>query len=101
MNTPHISTDPAAPFKPALQRFLSAKDLRERCGITYTRMHLTRLEAAGKFPKRFYPTPGRCAWIEQEIAEWQMERVANRDVELCKPVNAIVRSKAGSRSAAK
>jgi prophage regulatory protein len=59
-------------------RFLSLADLRER-GVTFTRMHLLRLEAAGKFPKRVQLGENRVAWVEEEFDRWVAERLAERD----------------------
>jgi prophage regulatory protein len=39
-------------------------------GIDYSRSHLWRLEAAGRFPKRVHVGSGRVSWIEQEIDEY-------------------------------
>jgi prophage regulatory protein len=47
-------------------RLLDYQDLRAK-GIKYSRVHLWRLEAAGKFPRRVRLSPARHAWIEDEI----------------------------------
>lgn len=36
-------------------------------GITYSSVHLLRLEADRKFPKRVYLSPGRVVWIKAEV----------------------------------
>jgi prophage regulatory protein len=59
-------------------RFLSREDLIER-GITYSRVHLDRLEASGKFPRRVPLSANRVAWIEEEVDAWAAERLAERD----------------------
>jgi prophage regulatory protein len=64
-------TDDVAP------RLVSFKHLSE-IGIRYSREHLWRLEAAGKFPRRIYLSPQKVAWIEREIVEWLNGRAAER-----------------------
>jgi prophage regulatory protein len=49
------------------RRLLSYEDLLAR-GIRYTRVHLARLEAAGRFPQRVRIGGGNfVAWFEHEI----------------------------------
>lgn len=62
----------------ALRRFLRFPELRERCGIPYSRMHIDRLEKAGRFPKRVQLGENSVAWLEDEIVAWQAERIADR-----------------------
>jgi prophage regulatory protein len=57
---------------------LSYADLCER-GIRYSKMHLRRLESAGKFPRRVEVSPQRVAWVGTEIDEWISARIAVRD----------------------
>jgi prophage regulatory protein len=64
-----------APTKPL--RLLCREDIR-RLGINYSNVHMLRLEAMGKMPKRLYLTPGRVAWIESEILEYIARCVAAR-----------------------
>jgi len=49
-------------------------------GITYSRFHKTRLENAGKFPKRLR-FGQRVFWLESEIDAWIADRIAERDGE--------------------
>jgi prophage regulatory protein len=49
---------------------LGYHDLVGTRGITYTRQHLWRLEAAGKFPKRVKMGDRAIAWVESEIDEY-------------------------------
>lgn len=58
-------------------RLLSKKDVCAR--TTYSRAHLDRLEAEGRFPKRVRLGRARVAWVEDEVDEWIAERVAERD----------------------
>ena len=46
--------------------FLDKKGLAA-LGISYSSVHLLRLEADQKFPKRVYLSPGRVVWIKAEI----------------------------------
>jgi prophage regulatory protein len=64
----------------ARRKFVRFPDLRERFGLTWTRMHIDRLEKAGRFPKRVSLTNRSVAWLEDEIIAWQDERIAARDL---------------------
>jgi prophage regulatory protein len=59
-------------------RLLDRAALQER-GIPYGRVHLWRLEKAGKFPKRVALSSSRIAWIESEIDAWIGARVTARN----------------------
>lgn len=48
-------------------------------GITFSRMHIYRLMKAGNFPKSVPVGTNRIAWLESEIDQWIMDRVAQRD----------------------
>ena len=39
-------------------------------GITYSRTHLARLEAAGQFPRRFMISSRRSCWDEDQTMAW-------------------------------
>lgn len=39
-------------------------------GIAYSRVHLRRLIANGKFPTPIQPSPNRVAWRRAEILDW-------------------------------
>jgi prophage regulatory protein len=59
------------------KRILTFKELYEH-GIFFSRRHVNRLEAAGKFPKRVWigeRTPG---WIASEIEAWVDGKVKER-----------------------
>lgn len=63
-------------------RLLTLPQLRER-GISYSRQHLARLEAAEKFPKRVkVGDGGRVAWLEFQIDHWMLERVKASGINL-------------------
>jgi prophage regulatory protein len=63
-----------------MTKLLLRDDLKSR-GIPYSNMHLHRLEAAGRFPKRLR-VGARAAWLENEIEDWLQARVAERDAKL-------------------
>ena len=52
-------------------------ELKSRVG--YSRMHIFRLEKAGKFPRRVQLGPNSVAWVEAEIDAWIQSRVDERD----------------------
>lgn len=56
---------------------LSYQDLKA-LGITYSREHLHRLEAANKFPRRIYLSAQRIAWLQSEIERFIADRAAER-----------------------
>lgn len=47
--------------------------------IPYSREHLRRLEAKGKFPRRVRIGANRVAWVRQEIDDWLLARVNDRN----------------------
>jgi prophage regulatory protein len=57
--------------------FLSYDALVGR-GIDLSKTTLWRLERDGKFPKRVRVSPGRVAWVADEIDAYLAERVADR-----------------------
>jgi prophage regulatory protein len=62
-----------------MTKLLLRDDLIAR-GISYSNMHLCRLEKAGRFPKRVRPTDRTVAWVEEEIEAWLKSRIAERDM---------------------
>jgi prophage regulatory protein len=58
-------------------KLLSRNDLKN-LGIDYCNVHLLRLEAEGKFPKRLYLSPARVAWVESEILDYLTRCIAAR-----------------------
>jgi prophage regulatory protein len=48
--------------------------------IPYTRQYLSRLERAGKFPRRVQVGGHRVAWLESELDQWIEARAAEREV---------------------
>jgi prophage regulatory protein len=61
-------------------RILSYDELRAQKGIPYSKVHLWRLERHGKFPKRVQLGQSRHGWLESEIDDWLLERMAARSV---------------------
>ena len=62
-----------------MSRIIRKPETVRRAG--YCDMHLRRLEAAGKFPKRFLldPDGGRAVgWLESEVEAWIETRAAAR-----------------------
>jgi prophage regulatory protein len=62
-------------------RIITFKDLKPLKGIPFSREHLRRLEALGKFPKRVRLTEGGdyYGYVEKEIDEHLAARAAARD----------------------
>jgi prophage regulatory protein len=63
----------------ARQRILTYPQLKPEKGVPWTRQYLSRLEAAGKFPRRVQLGPNTVAWVEAEIDEWLAGRAAERE----------------------
>jgi prophage regulatory protein len=61
-------------------RIITFKDLKPLKGIPFSREHLRRLEAAGKFPKRIRLTEGGdyYGYVEKELDEYLAARAAAR-----------------------
>ncbi len=47
--------------------------------VPYSLFHLSRLEAAGKFPRRIKLGNGRISWSLREVEAWISARKADRD----------------------
>ena len=47
-------------------------------GIPWTRQYINRLEAKGRFPRRFRLGDRQVAWPADEVDQWLAERMANR-----------------------
>ena len=64
-------------------RLISAKELLRL--IPYSRMHVSRLEKSGKFPRRIkLSSNGRVGWSFLEVQRWIRDRKAERDAEPAK-----------------
>jgi predicted DNA-binding transcriptional regulator AlpA len=64
-------------------RILRYADLRPKKGITYSREHIRRLEAEGKWPRRLRLAEGAAyfGWLESEIDAHLAARAEARDEE--------------------
>jgi prophage regulatory protein len=58
-------------------RLLSKKQVREL--VLYSPQHISRLEKAGKFPKRIRLGPSRVGWLESEVLDWLKFLIQQRD----------------------
>jgi prophage regulatory protein len=58
-------------------KLLSKTQVREM--VLYSPAHIARLEADGKFPKRVRIGSGRVGWVDQEVDDWLLARIAERD----------------------
>ena len=59
-------------------RVLRYPELRATKGIPFSKVHLKRLEDAGKFPRRFYLGENTAVWSEPEIDEYLESKAAGR-----------------------
>ena len=59
-------------------RLIPYENLRLK-GISYSKLHLWRMEKAGKFPKRVPIGAGRYAYVESEIDDYIEQKIAARD----------------------
>jgi prophage regulatory protein len=59
-------------------KFLRFEDLQQY-GITWSRVHLDRLQKAGQFPKKIKLGPNTAAYLESEIVAWIEARCADRE----------------------
>jgi prophage regulatory protein len=57
--------------------FLRLRAVIERTGLPASSIY--ECIAAGTFPKQVPLSANRVAWIEEEIIQWQAERIAKRD----------------------
>lgn len=58
-------------------KILSKKEVREK--VVYSIQHITRLEQAGRFPKRLRLGENRVGWLEEEVNDWIASKVRERD----------------------
>jgi prophage regulatory protein len=59
-------------------RLIPYDALRDK-GFSYSKVHLWRLEKAGRFPRRVPIGAGRYAYVEAEIDEHIAQKIAERD----------------------
>ena len=60
-----------------LKRFLRRAQVQAATGLPESSLY--RLIAEGKFPKPFKLSEHRVAWLEDDVAAWQAERLAERE----------------------
>jgi prophage regulatory protein len=59
------------------KRFLRSKEVQRRTGLSTSTLYDKM--ARGEFPKPVSLGPQIRAWLEDEIADWQAARIAERD----------------------
>lgn len=59
------------------RRILRFPQVKER--VPYSRMHIDRLEKAGKFPKRIRLGDNAVGWFESEVDAWVEAKAAQRE----------------------
>jgi prophage regulatory protein len=59
-------------------KLIPYNDLKEKKGIKYSRVHVSRLEKADKFPKHVNLGPQSIGWLEAEVDAWIEARAAER-----------------------
>lgn len=60
-----------------LRRFLRRAQVEDATGLSTSTIY--EKMAKGDFPKPVNLSPQRVAWLEDEVANWQAERLAQRD----------------------
>lgn len=59
-------------------RFVRYTQLRQVKGIPFSRVHINRLEKAGRFPRCVRLGPNTIAWREDELDNWSAARSNER-----------------------
>ena len=59
-------------------RFIRYGQLKSDKGIPFSRVHVDRLEKAGRFPQRVRLCKNTVVWREDEIDAWALARYAER-----------------------
>ncbi|MFA5901626.1 MAG: AlpA family phage regulatory protein [Hyphomicrobium sp.] len=92
-----VDARPVGPMSPKVvidtaDRFIHPKELRSM--VLYSRNHVRRMEAAGRFPRHIWLSDQRKVWLEREVKAWleeqrkRAEAAAARKtyhVQLCRP----------------
>jgi prophage regulatory protein len=76
-----MTARPEAPSKKTGRRLLDYQALKER-GIPWSRVHLGRLEAAGKFPMHIHVGDNSTAWFEDEVDDFLEAKALERDAKV-------------------
>jgi prophage regulatory protein len=71
-------TRPKDKDAPGRRRLVRYPELEPVYGIPWSRMHVDRLEKAGKFPKRVHLGPNTVAWFDDELLALVEQRAAER-----------------------
>jgi prophage regulatory protein len=61
------------------ERLIRYSELRDKKRIPWSRMHVDRLEKAGKFPRRIRLGAATVVWIEAEIDAFMAAKLAERE----------------------
>lgn len=61
-------------------RIIDGRELRRR--VPYSRAHIARLEAQGRFPRRVKLGEGRVGWVDAHIDRWILERARASGIDL-------------------
>ncbi|MBD8525314.1 AlpA family phage regulatory protein [Pseudoxanthomonas sp. CAU 1598] len=69
---------PALPTS-ATPRLLRLPEVIKRTGLSRSAIYAA--EATGRFPTRVCLTARAVAWVETELDQWVMERIASRSIE--------------------
>lgn len=65
-----------------VQKLLRRKDVQSLTGLATSTMY--EMIARGLFPKPINLSKRAVAWLESEVAQWQAERIAERDADTSK-----------------
>jgi prophage regulatory protein len=79
-------------------KFISIDELPEK-GIRYSKPHIYRLIRAEKFPKPVQVGENRIAFVESEIDDWMLAKIAERDTGAGAAPRPRGRAKAARREA--
>jgi predicted DNA-binding transcriptional regulator AlpA len=73
-----VDTEPVPPLMPSEETlspiYVTYNELKDIVGVTWSRVHLRRLQKAGKFPQSFELTPKRIGWDRAEVIAWSEQR---------------------------
>lgn len=61
-------------------RYLRFPQLATEKGIDFSRMHIDRLEKAGRFPRRVHISDRTVGWVEEEVDAWQKAKADKRQL---------------------
>ena len=75
------ASNEAATNAAAHDRVVSYPELKPNWGIRFSRVHLDRLERAGRFPRRLSLGRGTVGWLASELAAYLANHAAAREVQ--------------------